>query len=132
MKLYLEKHGWPAEPVDPAERARFVADVTASFEAAVVDVLDKKIWKAVELTGISKVIVAGGVAANPHLRQVLGRGAGLAGAELFIPPPSLCGDNAAMIGMAALNRLGRGERSGYNVAAIPNLDDWSGFYTTHK
>jgi tRNA N6-adenosine threonylcarbamoyltransferase len=128
VKLYLEKNGWPHEPVADGDRSRFVADVTASFEAAVVDVLDRKIWKAVEITGIHRVVVAGGVAANPLLRRVLTRNAEKRGVQLFLPSPALCGDNAAMIGAAAINRLLRGERSGYDVAAIPNLDDWSGFY----
>lgn len=128
VKLYLERSGWPEAPADGAERSRFVADVTASFEAAVVDVLEKKIWKAVEKTGISQVVVAGGVAANPLLRKTLTRGAEKRGLRLLLPSPSLCGDNAAMIAMAAVNRLQRGEVSSYDVAAIPNLDDWSGFY----
>ncbi len=130
VKLYLEKAHWPDKPEGEARRAEFMADVAASFEAAVVDVLAAKLWKAVEISGIRQVVVAGGVAANPALRDQLSIESAWRGISLFIPAPALCGDNGAMIGAAAINRLRRGESSSYNVAAIPNLDDWSGFYVT--
>ncbi|MCK4303873.1 MAG: tRNA (adenosine(37)-N6)-threonylcarbamoyltransferase complex transferase subunit TsaD [Candidatus Eisenbacteria sp.] len=128
VKLFLDEQDWPERPADPVQRARFVADVAASFEEAVVDVLSRKLWKAVEKAGASRVVVAGGVAANRALRQRLVEGAAERGLELEIPSPPLCGDNAAMIGMAALQRLQRGECSSYDLAAIPNLDDWTGHY----
>jgi len=132
VKLYLAKAGWPEKPIDPQERETLMTNVAASFEMAVADVLAAKLWKATEVAGIRKVVVAGGVAANPTLRRKLTAEATQQGIELFIPAPALCGDNAAMIGMAAINRLSDGESSSYDVAAIPNLDDWSGFYISRQ
>lgn len=128
VKLFLDREGWPDRPAADEERQRFVADVAASFEQAVVDVLSEKLWKAAEITGLRKIVVSGGVAANPALRTRLATGAAERGFELLLPPPALCGDNAAMIGLVGSQRLGAGERSRNDLAAIPNLDDWSGFY----
>lgn len=128
VKLFVDAAGWPAAPAAPQARERFVADVAASFQEAVVDVLAAKMWKAAEATGIGTLVVAGGVAANEALRARLRTGAGERGLRLELPSPALCGDNAAMVGMAAIHHLRRGERSGYDLAAIPNLDDWDGQY----
>ncbi len=128
VKLYLDRAGWPAQPDDPQRRARFVADVAASFQAAVVEVLVAKTLKASEMNRLPRIVVAGGVAANPALRAQLAAGAAARGLELFAPAPAWCGDNAAMVGMAAFHHLRRGETSRYDLAAIPNLDDWDGFY----
>ncbi len=130
VKLFLDDQGWPRRPVGPAPRAAFVADVAASFEASVVDVLSLKLLKAAEMTGVSRIVVAGGVAANRGLRARLEDEAASRDLDLWIPSAALCGDNAAMIAMAALQRLRRGERSRDDLAAIPNLDDWTGFYVT--
>lgn len=128
VKLFLDREGWPEQPAAAPDRERFVADVAASFEASIVDVLGAKLWKAAEKTGLRKIIVSGGVAANPALRQGLAEGAAERGIDLLLPPPALCGDNAAMIGLVGTQRLRAGECSRYDLAAIPNLDDWSGFY----
>ncbi|MBD3237913.1 MAG: tRNA (adenosine(37)-N6)-threonylcarbamoyltransferase complex transferase subunit TsaD [Candidatus Eisenbacteria bacterium] len=128
VKLFLDDVGWPEAPADPAARKRFLADVAASFQAAVVDVLAAKLWKAAERTEIRTLLAAGGVAANQALRRTLSLGAAERGLRLVLPSPKLCGDNAAMVGMAAIHHLRRGERSGYDLAAIPNLDDWDGHY----
>ncbi len=128
VKLHLDGRGWPAEPAAPNERERFVADVAASFEAAVVDVLAEKLWCAAEQSGVRRIVVAGGVAANPRLRQALEHGARERDLDLTIPSRDLCGDNAAMVGMTALQYLRRGLSSTLDLAAVPNLDDWSGFY----
>jgi N6-L-threonylcarbamoyladenine synthase len=129
VKLFLDRAGWPALPADPEARAGFVADVAASFQEAVVEVLVAKLLKAAEQSGVSRVALAGGVAANPLLRERLEQAARARGVTCWLPSPAMCGDNAAMVGMAAIHHLRRGERSGYELAAIPNLDDWSGFYT---
>lgn len=128
VKLFLDRAGWPARPQAPSERERFLADVAASFQEAVVEVLAEKTLRACDATGIRTLVVAGGVAANPALRARLARGAEARGLALHIPRAAWCGDNAAMVGMAALHHLRRGESSRYDLAAIPNLDDWQGFY----
>jgi N6-L-threonylcarbamoyladenine synthase len=130
VKLFLDDHGWPASPGEAPARARFVADVAASFEAAVVEVLARKLWKAADVAGVRRVVVAGGVAANRRLREAVEAGAAERGGEVFLPAVGLCGDNAAMIGMAGLQHLRRGEVSAYDLAAVPNLDDWSGYYVS--
>lgn len=77
------------------------ADVAASFQAAVVDVIVDKSMEAAEMTGQSKLVLAGGVAANSRLRRDLQRECSLRGIDLYVPQPILCTDNAAMIGCAA-------------------------------
>jgi N6-L-threonylcarbamoyladenine synthase len=128
VKLFLDRQNWPDTPRDPPARARLVADVAASFQAAVVDVLTAKLLRAAEQTGATRIVIAGGVAANRALRERLARETAARGLTLYAPAPALCADNAAMVGIAALQHLRRGECSRYDLAAIPNLDDWDGFY----
>ena len=78
----------------------FRADVAASFQQAVVDVLVAKSRQALRQTGLKRLAVGGGVAANRPLRTALEGMTADEGAELFIPPLSLCTDNAAMAAMA--------------------------------
>jgi N6-L-threonylcarbamoyladenine synthase len=82
----------------PADQRR--ADVAASFQQAVVDVLAEKARQALRRTGLKRLAVGGGVSANRALRAALERMAAEEGAELFIPPPALCTDNAAMAAQA--------------------------------
>ncbi|WP_018130953.1 tRNA (adenosine(37)-N6)-threonylcarbamoyltransferase complex transferase subunit TsaD [Effusibacillus pohliae] len=77
------------------------ADVAAAFQASVVDVLTEKTVLAVRRTGVTNVVVAGGVAANRGLRDKLQERAGQEGFSVLFPPLSLCTDNAAMIAAAA-------------------------------
>jgi N6-L-threonylcarbamoyladenine synthase len=77
------------------------ADVAASFQAAVVDVLGAKCLRALEATGMQTLVVAGGVGANAALRERLQRDTTRIGARAFFPPPRLCTDNGAMIAFAA-------------------------------
>jgi N6-L-threonylcarbamoyladenine synthase len=128
VKLFLDRQGWPQQPPAGSARAGLVADVAASFQEAVVEVLVGKLLKACEKAGVGRLMIAGGVAANRALRTRLQQVVGERGWTLHAPSPALCADNAAMIGMAALHHLRRGECSGYDLAAIPNLDDWDGFY----
>ena len=79
------------------------ADVAASFQEAVVDVLLTKALRACIDTGIEALILAGGVAANSRLREEAARRCQIAGVELRTPPPSLCTDNGAMV--AAMTSL---------------------------
>jgi N6-L-threonylcarbamoyladenine synthase len=90
-----------------------VADLAASFQAAIIDVIDDRVRAA--LAGFAKVagkpvalVVAGGVAANAPIRATLSRLAGEAGLRFVAPPLELCGDNAAMIAWAGVERLRRG------------------------
>ena len=73
------------------------ADVAASFQQAVIDVLTKKIKKAIELTGRDEVIIAGGVAANKALRYSIKELENSMGIKVYYPDLKYCGDNAAMI-----------------------------------
>lgn len=92
---WIEKHP------DLSERER--ANVAASFQEAVVDVLTMKALAACERVGIDRLLIAGGVAANSRLRVVASERAERAGIELAIPNPALCTDNGAMV--AALGSL---------------------------
>ena len=74
------------------------ADLAASFTAAVSEILVPRIMAAARLTGYGKIAVAGGVAANSRIRADLQKAAAAQGKTLYLPPLSLCGDNAAMIG----------------------------------
>ena len=76
------------------------ADVAASFQQAVVDVLVGNSMDAVEKYGAKKFAIAGGVASNKHLRAAFEEACRERGVEFFLPPPILCTDNAAMIGAA--------------------------------
>ncbi len=73
-------------------------DIAASFTKAVTSSVVKKLTMAVEATGLSDIVIAGGVAANSHLRTALEALAEKRKLRLYLPPRSLCGDNAAMIG----------------------------------
>ncbi len=85
-----------------------VADLAASFQEAVVDVLVAKTRQALVKTGASRLGVGGGVAANARFRERISELARQQGVELFIPPLALCTDNAAMAGIA-LAKLGAGQ-----------------------
>jgi N6-L-threonylcarbamoyladenine synthase len=76
------------------------ANVAASFTAKVVKAVVSKSEKALEMTGADKLVLAGGVAANSHIRRALGDMCEKRGAKLYMPRLSLCGDNAAMVAMA--------------------------------
>ena len=81
------------------------ADLAAEFEAAVVDVLVAKCLAALRCTGLSQLIVAGGVGANQRLRRALDEAVAACGARVHFPAPELCTDNGAMIAHAGLLRL---------------------------
>ena len=97
-----------------------VANLAASFQAAVVDCLVAKSILALQRTGLAVLCVGGGVAANRLLRQQLARAAAAIGAELIIAPPELCTDNAVM-GAIAFERLRAGQIEGLDLDAQPGL-----------
>jgi N6-L-threonylcarbamoyladenine synthase len=84
------------------------ADLAASTQAAIVDVLSIKALRALKQSGSRRLVVAGGVGANQRLRETLDAGAARLGARVFYPPLALCTDNGAMIALAAALRLERG------------------------
>jgi len=97
------------------------ADVAASFQEAVVDSLLLKLERAVQQTGTRRIVVCGGVACNHRLRTRLERMAAAEGLELFVPPPALCTDNAAMIAAAGTRHLLAGRVSTLSLNAVANL-----------
>lgn len=97
------------------------ADVAASFQKAVVDVLTEHSMHAVESCGIKKFAIAGGVASNSALREALSRACEERGVAFNHPSPILCTDNAAMIGAAGYYEYVKGVRHGYDLNAVPNL-----------
>ncbi|MDP6038314.1 MAG: tRNA (adenosine(37)-N6)-threonylcarbamoyltransferase complex transferase subunit TsaD [Candidatus Latescibacteria bacterium] len=97
------------------------ADIAASFQAAVVDVLIDKTLRAAKAAGVEQILLSGGVAANRALRAGLERGGQNQGMAVFYPPTSLCTDNAAMIAGIGELRLRRGEKSGSDLNAVPRL-----------
>ena len=99
-----------------------IADVAAGFQEAVLEVVVNKTLDAALSRGEDKIVVAGGVAANSRLRQMLRQGCKKCGLELYYPPPILCTDNAAMIGCAAYYKYMAGQTDGLDLDAIPNLE----------
>jgi N6-L-threonylcarbamoyladenine synthase len=81
------------------------ADVAASFQEAVVDVLVTKLVAAADAAGAPTLVIGGGVAANSSLRDRVAAAAEASGRRAFLPPPALCTDNAAMIAATAYHRL---------------------------
>ena len=78
-----------------------ITDMAASFTGAFTSAVCNKLSTAFERTGRKKLVIAGGVSANSHLRSAAGKLCDGAGVELYMPPISLCGDNGAMIAAQA-------------------------------
>ncbi len=95
-----------------------VADIAASFQEAIVDVMVDKTLRAAGQFGARQILLAGGVAANKRLREQMQARADM---PVLIPPPKLCVDNGAMIAAAAWWHYRAGERSDLNLDVIPNL-----------
>jgi N6-L-threonylcarbamoyladenine synthase len=97
------------------------ADVAASFQAAVIDVLKQNVLKTCREKEVDKIAIAGGVASNSSLRSTLIESAEKEGIKVLFPSPVLCTDNAAMIGSAAYFNLLEEGTSDFNINAKPNL-----------
>jgi N6-L-threonylcarbamoyladenine synthase len=111
---YLEK-------AKEADSVPSVADVSASIQEAIVDVLVDKTFNAVAETGATAVAGGGGVLANRRLRDRLAEEADIRGVELHLPSPALCTDNGAMIAAVAAANLGRGVTSSWETDVDPGL-----------
>lgn len=97
------------------------ADVAASFQKAVIDVLVEHSLHAVKKYGFDKFAIAGGVASNSSLRSAFEQECAKRKINFYHPSPIFCTDNAAMIGVAGYYEYIRGVRSGMDLNAVPNL-----------
>jgi N6-L-threonylcarbamoyladenine synthase len=106
---------------EPPPEGQALADLCASFQAAVVDVLVRKSRRALVREGLRDLVVCGGVAANRGLRAALAGAAAEDGFALYIPPPKRCTDNAAMIAAAGAQLHALGARAPMDLAVDPGL-----------
>ena len=97
------------------------ADIAASFQKAVVDVLVEHTMQAAKDFHMDKVAIAGGVASNKHLREAMEKACKENGFRFYRPSPIFCTDNGAMIGVAAYYEFMKGTRHGWDLNAVPNL-----------
>lgn len=116
---YLHKEEQAGRPVNRA-------DVAASFQEAVVEVIVNKSMAALDLTGYSGLAVAGGVACNSCLRERMEQACEKRGAKLYIPSPIYCTDNGAMIAMAAYHKAREGRFASLRLDVWPGLNLESG------
>ena len=99
---------------------RQIADVAASFQEAAVDILVTKTLRACQRTGLTRLVVGGGVAANRRLRQRLLEAGRLRNLQVVFPPPALCVDNGAMVAGVAFEQLQAGARAPLSLTIDPN------------
>lgn len=111
---YLNKAKMRGEEVNKA-------DVAASFQKAIVDVLKTNVFLTCERKNVKKIAIAGGVASNSCLRETLIKEGEKRGIEILFPAPILCTDNAAMIGSAAYFKFEAGFTEDSDINAKPNL-----------
>jgi N6-L-threonylcarbamoyladenine synthase len=113
-------HGQNASKAATPPEGKLRADISASFQQAVVDALVGKCKQALRQTGLKRLAVGGGVTANKALRSALEAMAAKERAELFIPPMNLCTDNAAMAALA-VEKWRRGQFAGLDLDAEANF-----------
>ena len=107
------------------------ADVAFAFQQAVADTLSIKCRRAIQQTGLSRMVVAGGVSANTTIRSSLTKMAQKEKAEIFFPRPEFCTDNGAMIAYAGCQRLLAGQRESLKIIAKPRWPiEETGFVTS--
>lgn len=95
------------------------ADIARAFQEAVVDTLVIKCRRALEQTGLKRLVVAGGVSANKHLRQQLEQFVQTIGGQVYFPRAEFCTDNGAMIAYAGAQRLLAGEQTSIAIKTVP-------------
>jgi N6-L-threonylcarbamoyladenine synthase len=113
VKSHPEPHGGYSQD--------FVRDIVSSFQEAVIDTLVRKTLQAAQHEGIEKIVLSGGVAANQRLRERMKEEASQQKANVYIPSPSFCTDNAAMVGVVGYEYLKRGVRSPLSLNAFSHL-----------
>jgi len=114
---YVKSHPEPAGGYSE----ELIRDIVSSFQEAVVDVLVKKTLQAAQHQGLRRIVLSGGVAANRRLRERIKEEASQQKVKVYIPSPSFCTDNAAMVGVVGYEYLKRGIRSPLSLNAFSNL-----------
>ena len=97
------------------------ADIAASFQEAVAEMLVRPAIKAASANGVERIVLSGGVAANSRLRSKMKEEADAAGLAVFCPAPKFCTDNGAMIALAGDHWLRRGRRDDFRLNADADL-----------
>ncbi len=111
--------GRPEPPGGYSEQ--LLKDIVSSFQEAVVDVLLRKTLQAAQHQGLKRIVLSGGVAANQRLRERMEEEASRQKLKVYLPSPSFCTDNAAMVGVVGYEYLKRGIRSPLSLNAFSNL-----------
>jgi N6-L-threonylcarbamoyladenine synthase len=114
-RLAIEAQARAGRPLEESVRA----DLAASFQAAIVDTLVAKCARALTTTGLTRLVVAGGVGANRDLRAALARLGEMSGVRVYYPRPALCTDNGAMIAYAGACRIGGVRNTAARIIARP-------------
>jgi N6-L-threonylcarbamoyladenine synthase len=114
---YVKSHPEPAGGYSE----ELIRDIVSSFQEAVVDVLVKKTLQAAQNQGLRRIVLSGGVAANRRLRERIKEEASQQKVKVYIPSPSFCTDNAAMVGVVGYEYLKRGIQSPLSLNAFSKL-----------